>query len=344
MNINDIREKKDFIGKSFSNFKKSDVIKEYIQCILNNKIESACNWSGELICAGHFIILWDTILLIMSKYIHLGSPKLPIYILMRFKQFKQILENGYIDNELLLRNNETIRNLFGEITIILCLSNKRPGFESIKIKKDEFNISQMSNKFNAPNIQYAKDIFRENDPKEIFIAINELAYQINKKTNLLECCYWIEWIIEFDTLCRKKRDILSCESRTFAPIKFQTDIIWIIWEVILNEANDPIQKKCINAIMELFSLKFSHSIKKKRKLLLYFAVELIIENINYNIDIVSPKSKSIIETILKNLYKIYKNIKKNEIAPKTDYLLANTNVKSNLEKTVEKLGILEKIL
>ena len=172
MDINDIRTQKEFQGKSFSKFKKNEVVKELISCILKNKIESACNWCAELICAGHWVTIWDTILLIISKYT--SNPKLPIYILMRYEQFKTTLINGYIDNELCLRNNINIRILFAEIITVLCLSNKKPGLEAIKIKTDEFGTTQLTNKFKAPNINYAYLVFRENDPKEIFIAINEL--------------------------------------------------------------------------------------------------------------------------------------------------------------------------
>ena len=62
MNINDIRQQKDFGIITFSKYKKNAVIKELIQCILKNKLESSYHWSAELICAGHFIVLWDIIL------------------------------------------------------------------------------------------------------------------------------------------------------------------------------------------------------------------------------------------------------------------------------------------
>ena len=49
MNINDTRQQKDFGKITFSKYKKNAVIKELIQCVLKNKLESAYNWSAELI-------------------------------------------------------------------------------------------------------------------------------------------------------------------------------------------------------------------------------------------------------------------------------------------------------
>jgi len=265
---------------------------------------------------------------------------------MRFNQFKDIVSNGYVGNELAMRNNTAIRILFGEIVVVLCLSNKRPGFEAIKINREsEFNISNMTNKFKAPNVNYGREIFRNQDPKEIYIAINEFVYQIHNKTNLLECCYWIEWLIEFDCLCRRKKAPLECESRTFAPVnnKFQKDSIWIIWEILLHEATDPLQNKIISTLMELFSLKYNYSIKKKRKFILYFAIELITQEPNFQIDIINDSTKSTVEGVLNNLHKVYKHIIKNQIAPKTDYLFEETKSKSNLEKTIEKLNMMKKL-
>lgn len=343
MDINDIRTQKEFQGKSFSKFKKNEVVKELISCILKNKIESACNWCAELICAGHWVTIWDTILLIISKYT--SNPKLPIYILMRYEQFKTTLINGYIDNELCLRNNINIRILFAEIITVLCLSNKKPGLEAIKIKTDEFGTTQLTNKFKAPNINYAYLVFRENDPKEIFIAINELIYQIENKTNLLECCYWVEWIIEFDKICKKNKSELFAEPRDFSPNKFQKDIIWIIWEILLKKCSSDIETKCIQSLCDLFSIKYSYAMKKKRRLLIYSALNIILNKPNYNIDIINNNHKQIIETVTKNIDKIYKSIKKNEIAPKTDYLFKDCqSTKSNLEKTVEKLDIMKKFM
>ena len=45
----------------------------------------------------------------------------------------------------------------------------------------------------APNVEYANHIFRSEDPKEIFIAINEFAYNISEQANdCTQAAYWFD--------------------------------------------------------------------------------------------------------------------------------------------------------
>ena len=272
--INDIRTIKDFKNITFSKFARSKVKKELLSCLYNNKLESSCYWSIELICAGHLSDLWDILLLYMSRYIHLGNPKLPMYIEIRFNNFKKIISNGYIRNEITLRNNDKIRKLFAELIAILCLSKKKHAFESLAIKdKNDFDITNLTNKLKAPNINFVDNIFYKNDPKEIFIAINEFAYNISTSSkDITSACYWFEWIIQFEQICKQKKIKCECERRELVPVdeKFQMNINWIIWTALIVESkkrSTTLYNKAIMSLLNLYCIRYTPGSTKKKNIL-----------------------------------------------------------------------------
>ncbi len=346
--INDKRSMAEFKGITFSKFQKSKVKLELMKCLTTSKVEPACYWAAELICAGHYPDLWEIIILFISRYIHLGNPKLPIYISMRINNFKEIISNGYIGNELSMRNNMKIRQLFSEIISVLCHSRKKHSLEAIKIqKKDEFNITHMASRLKAPKIGYVEDIFKPDDPKELFIAMNEFAYHISKESkNNVSACYWLEWILEYETLCKQKKEICLGETRQFAPIqdKFKNDIIWIIWDIILHQCKlkkNKLMDKIINSLLEMFSIRYSSGAKKRRKFLIYFAISILTEPLDLSIDIIHNKKE--LDTIIKKVGVVYKEVKKNEVSLNIDYLY-NGVERSNLDKTVERLEKMNSIM
>jgi hypothetical protein len=346
--INDVRTEKDLKGITFSQFKKNKVINELLTSLINSKIEPACYWSGELICAGHYIDLWELIFLFVSKYIHLGNPKLPIYISIRINAFKDIIHMGYTGNELELRNNTKIRHLFSEIISSLCFSRKKHSFETVKLNStDEFSMTTMQTKLKAPNISFAEIAFRTEDPKELYVAINEFSYHISKHSkNSYTACYWLEWLLEFEMTCRRHKHPCIAERRTTFPVeqKYQNDSIWIIWEIIqinISEMQSDIHSKIVDALLEMFCLRYTSSIKKKRKYILYYCISLLTEK--YDIDIPIWNDRNHIRSIVDKIDIVYKEIKKNELVPATDYLFKDVK-KSNLEKTRERLETMNMIM
>ena len=347
--INDVRTEKEFRGKSFSNYKKTQVKKALQTTLTQGKVEDACYWAAELICAGHYIDLWELIITFVSRNVHLGCPKLPLYISLRMNAFKDVVSNGYAGNELALRNNTKIRRIFAEIIAILCHSRKKHAFESVKIKKaDEFSMQVIATKLKAPDVSFASLAFREGDPKELFVAINEFSYHLSHKSrNGYNACYWLEWLIEFDAISKKNKTPLIAESRTWPAVdnKYQKDSIWIIWDIIrkrAREKNNATIIKIIDALSEMFCLRFTYSTKKKRKYLIYNAISLLTESSDLSIPIWTDKK--VIMSVVDKINVIYKQIKKNEQAPSTDYLFNGLAERSNLDKTRERLEMMNKLM
>jgi hypothetical protein len=224
---------------------------------------------------------------------------------------------------------------------VLCDAKRKHSFDSVKIKKEDFDMTQMRDKFKASSNKFLDGLFLDEDPKELLPAINELAFNVSEEgQNIMTACYWLEWVIEFENICKMKKEKIICERRTFAKVdtKMQKDIIWIIWDLFLTEASkrSKFHKKTMESLLSLFTLKYSTGCHKKRKNILYFAIALLCENLVNNEEIIRPTQKEIIGNVLKKIDLIYGQIKKNEETPGTDYLFKNIK-SSNLEKTIEKL-------
>jgi hypothetical protein len=346
--INDLRFPKDFKGISFSKHKKTEVKTALTQALLKAKVEPACYWAAELICAGHYGDLWEIILHYVGKHIHLGNPKLAIYLHMRYEMFESIVSSGTYLSELHLRNNEKMRKLFAEIIAMIALSNKKNSFEPIRINRiEEFDITQMTERLKAPSLEYIQDVFRPEDPKELVIAVNEFAYHISAdRTNSAFACYWIEWIIDFDIICKKRKEPVRADRRSKTPVagKFQSDIIWIFWDALhvrVKHLQNEFISKVMDALYKLFCIKYTTGACKKRRYLLYYAVALVTEPVPTSMELISAKET--VQAVIANIDDIYKQIKKNEEAPKTDYLFSNLDRQFALEKSARKMELMDSL-
>ena len=231
---------------------------------------------------------------------------------------------------------------------MICFSRKKHAFECMAIKNlNDFDITNLTPKLHAPNINFGQTIFKKDDPKEIFIAINEFIYNISSKVkDTSVACYWFEWLMKFESICLSKKNKCICERRSFAPVddKYQIDVIWLIWEALILEASNKsnnIYKRIIDSLLNLYCIKYTPSIKKQRKYLVYYAISLFTDEINFNAPLTN--NKELIEKITKNIDVIYKEVKKNELSPQTDYLFNNIE-KSNTDKTISKLDTLNAFL
>ena len=339
--INDIRSSKDFRGITFSKYQKSKVKAELLKSLDASKVESACYWAAELVCAGHMIDLWDCFIMYMSKDVHLGCPRLPVYLENRFNVFKEIITNGYVGQELRMRNDPRVRSLFSEIVGVLCYCKKKLAFTQVKIKTDdEFNMTTLASKLVAPRITYAEQVFKKEDPKELFIAANEFAYHVSDSKSAVQACYWFEWIMEFEKRCKKNKEMISCARRTFVAVqdKYQMEPIWLVWHIILSSTNDNkdlILQRILNALLSIYCIRFTPGVKSRRRYIIYFAISILTEHVNIAVPIINNERQ--IKNIVDKIDVVYQDVKKNEIRPATDYLSVHVK-KSNLDKTIERLN------
>jgi hypothetical protein len=349
-NINDIRTVDSFKNMTFSGYKLTEVKKELIHCITNNKIENLCYWTCELICSAHFLFIWDIIILYMSKYIHSGNINLSLYLELRYSKFKDIINKGYIGNELKMRNNELIRRIFIEVVCVLAFSNKKYEIKRIKVDKLDYKIENLKSKLKADSLKYVNPIFKDGDPKDLFMALNEFMYHLSETKDIIWVCYWIEWMLQYELRCKKNKESCDCVPRVYdVDDKYNKDIIWLIWdgfEYIMNTtqmSDKKITKKLFSALLLLFSMRYSTAVKRKRIYILYMVGSMLTEKIDYTVKIINNKNK--IDTIVKNNGKLFRQIKKNEIIKKGKDYLTNSGDwnEGNLEKTLKLLELMDSV-
>lgn len=295
--IEDIRTMDQLKVITFSKYKRCDVKKEWLDSMVQHKIESSCHWTTELICSGLFSDLWELILLFYAKYIHSGNPKLPIYLDRRFQWFKQVAHGV---DELSLRNNVDIRKLFIEMVCILCISKRTHSYEMVKIPKD---ITIPKSRLVAPTIDFNK-AFKPADPKELIISMNEFGYMLHTK-NVMGACFWIEWMIQF----MQKHKCVAVD-RPYCS-KYKTDAVWLIWDTLLGFVKNPLIQQILESIIRLFTIAYSPACKERRRFLLYYAISLVCDPIQMNVELVSDKK--IISQAYEKCGSMFKEIKKQEV-------------------------------
>jgi hypothetical protein len=348
--IADTRPIADFKTRTFSDYKRADVKRVLELSMLREKIEPACHWSAELICSGHLLDLWDTLLFFMSKHIHIGNIRLPKYVLTQFRKFRFIVYKQSFQTDLEARNNEEIRQLFAEMVILFTLSPKRNPYEYIEIdREEEFNVTANREKYKATSTTYAEPVFRKNDPLEVMPAVNEFCRCLTEK-HTADACFWLNWIIEFDALCRKRKDPCYVERRDIESIetKWRSDLIWLVWDSLTYYAEligNGLIRETVNSLYELFCIQYTNAASKKRRFMLYYAISLLTEPITIE-NAPTIKQMDRIPILVASISEvIYRQIKHKEVVQRPagldvhDIMLSNSA--KNHQRSIEKMNLFE---
>ena len=102
--------------------------------------------------------------------------------------------------------------------------------------------------------------------------------------------------------------------------------------------NNTYIEKLFTAIMQIFCIKYTTASCKKRRYLLYFAVALLTEDVPTNIELMPHKQH--IQRAIEKINDIYKQIKKSEESPNTEYLFSGIKDDNAFERSMAKMDII----
>ena len=351
--ITDTRQLKDFKTQTFGGYNIIQAIAALDKALIEDKLEPALHWGLQLFLSGLINSLWVKLISFASKQINIYNPTLPDFIYNKNLQWQSIVDNTKFakDNILLLRNHPALRLLLAEMISIIVLSKKRKINQLPKIKKDEFIINNFKSKLEAKDNKLIEKIISDEDPSEIRIAINEMAFHIYNK-NTVKALYWLNWIIEWEKINSKKYGKYECASRSIEGIdsKYYKDVVWLIWYVIhkvnklnininsigifdvsTNGSNGNMNKdKQIQSLWKLYINKFSSSTKTKKQLYIIWSILYLTETIDYNIKLID-RPALLFHSIL-SFDKIINTLKSQQVVHNINSELLNVVVEDNYMK------------
>lgn len=326
--ITDTRLLKDFKLQTFGGYNIAQASLALDKAILEDKLEPSLHWCLQLFLSGILSSLWSKLLCFASKQINIYNPKLPEFIYNKNQQWQIIVDNPKYskDNILLLRNHPTIRLLLAEMIAVLVLSKKRKIIQPPKIKKEEFIIDNFKSKLEAKDNNLVDNIIADGDPREIRIAVNEMAHHIYNK-HITKALYWLNWIIEWEKINSKKYGKYECSPRTITGIdsKYCKDVVWLIWNVIhkIKQLNMNNMRASINicdnqiqCLWKLYINKFTPATRCKRQSYIIWSILYLIEPIDYTIPLID-RPTILYQSIL-GFDKIVSTLKSQQITSNTN--------------------------
>jgi hypothetical protein len=291
--IVDYRKPEVFKKITFGNYQKTDVLSAFQKSLQNGNTNEACHWMVELLVSGHIDDIWFKILSITSKCINIANPSLPQYIYYRYSQYIDLVTKPLFEGEFIIktRNVQEMRNHLSEMITILCTSSKNVIGKTPKINKEAFRIDNFKAQLDAVEYKLVNKIIMEEDPSEVKVVANEIAYCLKENYSSFDRCnYWLHWLLEWEKISSKKCGKFQCANRSKNYIKpqFAHDFIWIVWDIIFQEVK---QRKSmymnkinnqIRALYEMYCYQFSASTKKKKIFMVIHAFLLLTMEINWS--------------------------------------------------------------
>ena len=353
--IQDTRHIEDFRDKSFSGFKKTDVIKALHKSMETGKVEDACHWTTECIISGYSIDILDKLIAFSSKIVHINNPNLPNYLWRKYQYFFKTIDNitSRKDKHRFIhsRNNQVLRNLYFDIVSVITCSPKTKRYDKYpKINEaQDFQFENIKRRLHAQANFCPDTLFKFTDPEELRVVINEIMFHFkNIGSGYDNCCYWVAWIFQWEKQNKKMKIKFEIDERDIKDIKkqYRKDAVWVLWTAILIEGNARTNdtKYQINALYQLFKHGFTGPKRNLRIPLIYHAIGYLTHTINYSLPIICDKKVYLqCQCNVNLMFKMKKVNEKNDLVTSPPKKEPRKKQNIQLEQIADKLSIINDI-
>jgi len=343
--IIDPRPLEAFKDKTFSGFKKREVLNTLMKSIEQNKVEPTCYWCTECIVSGYCPELFEKLFVFASKVIHVNNPRLPEFLWRRYQTFLNSYDHipkKEKDKLIHLRNTQSIRNCLVDVSTTLALSPKTKRFDKYpKINEAiDFQFASIQSKMNATMQVLPSHVIQFTDPEELRIIMNEFFFNLKNKLGGYEkACYWVAWLVQWEKRNKKNKVKFEIEERKISEVnpKYCKDCIWLLWQIVFIETNlrDELTKKQIQSLYQFFRHDYTSGKRNARLPLLYHCIGYLTLPVKFNVPI--RNNHDIFIQTQSNTNLLFKNAKKNEVKnyvppPKPVKKLVGVDKEINLSK------------
>ena len=208
--IIDPRPLEAFKDKTFSDFKKRDVLTKLMKTIESGKIEEACYWCTECIVSGYSQELFEKLILYNSKITHINNPKLPAFLWRRYLTFLSSFDHiskKKRDQLIHLRNTQSVRNCLFDLVTTITSSPRQKRFDKYpRVTDNDFQYSVIQSKLQATMQILPSYIIKFTDPEELRIIMNEFFFHLKNINGGYEnACYWVAWLVQWEKMNKNKK-------------------------------------------------------------------------------------------------------------------------------------------
>jgi hypothetical protein len=200
-----------------------------------------------------------------------------------------------------MRNNIPVRQMVCEAaaTVALTRKNKLMSLPTIKPEHD-FQQVTITENLKAPSSNYVRHLLKEEDPMDLYVSLNELAYCLRPEArDFTRAIYWISWILKFASVFKQtNKRSLECSYRPnpYIDQSHGRHVVWIFWDIVQNASRSSPQAGVLNpyidALYKLHCLRWNPSVMKARCCFLVCACLYICES--NTLDIHYPVPQDII--------------------------------------------------